>query len=94
MRENTPDPFVLEKLMGRAEGNKTINKHENKEIEHKNNKPIRQQKNITFSLSAEVIALLESSWLTLRKSNPKATKTAIVESSLKKALSDLGSIEL
>ena len=94
MRENTPDPFVLEKLMGRAEDNKTINKYENKEIEHKNNKAIRQQKNITFSLSAEVIALLESSWLTLRKSNPRATKTAIVESSLRKALSDLGSIEL
>lgn len=92
MRENTPDPFVLEKLMGKD--NKTIKHQENKEIEHKNNKPIRQQKNITFSLSAEVIALLESSWLTLRKSNPKATKTAIVESALRKALSNLDSIEL
>ena len=86
MRENTPDPFVLEKLIGRDK--------ENSLIKQQNNKKTRQQKNITFSLSKEVIELLESSWLTLRRDNPKATKTAIVEASLKKALGDLGSIEL
>ena len=94
MRENTPDPFVLEKLMGRDKDSKTIKKQDNKEIEHKSNTKIRQQKNITFSLSTDVIDLLESSWLKLRKFNPKATKTGIVEASLRKALMDPGAIEL
>ena len=94
MRETTPDPFVLEKLIGRDKDNKTIKKQHNKTSKHKNNIKIRQQKNITFSLSTEVIALLESSWLKLRKANPKATKTAIVEVSLRKTLIDPESIEL
>ena len=94
MRENTPDPFVLEKLMGKDQSNKTIKKQLNKKIEHKSNTKIRQQKNITFSLSTEVIALLESCWLKLRKANPKATKTAIVDASLRKSLIDQESIEL
>lgn len=94
MREHTPDPLVLEKLLGRDDDNKTIKKQDNKIVKHKNNKTIRQQKNITFSLSAELIALLESSWLTLRRANPKITKTAIVESCLRKALVDSESIKL
>ena len=94
MRENTPDPFVLEKLIGKDRSNKTIKKQLNKKIEHKSNTKIRQQKNITFSLSTEVIALLESCWLKLRKANPKTTKTAIVEASLRKSLIDPESIEL
>lgn len=83
MRETTPDPFVLENIVN----NKTIKKQQN-------NKAITQQKNITFSLTFETIHLLEEVWLKLRKTNPKATKTAIVEFSLKKTLSDIESIEL
>ena len=32
MRENTPDPFVLEKLIGKDRSNKTIKKQLNKKI--------------------------------------------------------------
>ena len=84
MRDETKDIFsdTVEELM------------RNSTIKKQNNKKIRKQKNITFSLSTDLIELLENSWLILRKFNPKATKTAIVEASLRKSLSDIQSIEL
>ena len=84
MRDETKDIFsdTVEELMG------------NNTVKQQNNKTIRKQKNITFSLSTDLIELLEDSWLVLRKSNPKATKTAIVEASLRKSLSDIQSIDL
>ena len=88
MRKNTPDPFLVEKLIGR-EDNKTTEKQNNKKIKDGRNKPRKQYKNITFSLSEEVIDLLETSWLSMRKSNHRVTKTAIVESALRKYLKDL-----
>lgn len=93
MRETTPDPFVLEDIVGK----KTIKKQDNKKIKHQSNKTpqtIKQQKNITFSLSLETIHFLEEVWLQLRRTNPKATKTAIVEYALQKTLNDMDSIEL
>lgn len=93
MRETTPDPFVLEAIIGNKTTEKQNNKH-SKQQAHIRNKTIKKQKNITFSLSLDTIHLLEEVWLKLRKTDPKATKTGIVEFALKKALSDIESIKL